>query len=123
MKLKEWHFGRIGQQATHSAPEAAHAPAPVAPRVAATVPEVKEAEGYKLFLASNNDTGYLNVFKHPNGKFQATYWDSELVKQAHLGPYDTAVEAAVAYAKKHMAAKGVHAVENDLSRHRSLRQR
>ena len=59
---------------------------------------VVEAEGYKLHLAtrSNNKTGYKGV-KEQNGRFYAERWIDG--KQVHLGTYDTAVEAAVAYAR------------------------
>ena len=64
--------------------------------------EVKEAEGYKLFLAghSNSTTGYLGVYK-VGDKFRAKREVDG--KQIYLGIYDTAVDAAVAYAK-HVAA-------------------
>ena len=59
--------------------------------------EVKEAEGYKLHLATRSDstTGYLGVSKLATGKFlcQASG------KNLKLGYFNTAVEAAVAYAQ------------------------
>ena len=75
---------------------------------ATVVPEVKEAEGYKLFLSSNSQSGYRGVTKEPSGRFKAYYWDKALDKHVCIGTYDTVVEAAVAYAK-HMAEKGVYA--------------
>ena len=59
----------------------------------------KEAEGYKLFLSSKSESGYLNVFKQLNGRFNAHHRHSVRKEQVSLGTYDTAVEAAVAYAK------------------------
>ena len=56
---------------------------------------VEEAEGLRLHLSSNNGTGYKGV-TNIRGRFQAK------VQGAHakdLGYYDTAVEAAVAYAR------------------------
>ena len=57
---------------------------------------VKEAEGYTLYLSPNSATGYLGVSaptKSHGYRYAATYADK------HLGMFDTAVEAAVAYAK------------------------
>ena len=71
---------------------------------------VKEAEGYKLFLNSKSATGYKGVTKRPDGTFRADFWDSALTNVS-LGSFQTAVEAAVAYAK-HMAASSVYPDEN-----------
>ena len=80
-------------------------PNPPPARVAVnSVVEVKEAEGYKLFLSSDSATGYQYVTKSLNGR--------RFVARC-LGTYDTAVEAALAYAK-HMAAHGVYADESVL---------
>ena len=68
---------------------------------------MKEADGYKLFLSSGNATGYKGVYKQTNGKFIAQYTDTALNKLMYIGIYDTAVEAAVAYAKQ-MAAKSIY---------------
>ena len=58
---------------------------------------VKEAEGHKLFLSSKSETGYKGVGYHwYGGKFQG-YSGSGPGNSG--GTYDTAVEAAVAYAK------------------------
>ena len=61
---------------------------------------MKEAEGYKLF-SKKTATGYMGVYEHPSGRFRAHRWDDD--KYGHIGYYDTAVEAAVTYAK-HVAA-------------------
>ena len=76
-------------------------PAPVA--VASPPPNVvrREAEGYKLFLSRNDVTGYVGVTESPTGRFVAARSD------VTIGMYDTAVEAAVAYAR-HMAAQGIY---------------
>ena len=60
---------------------------------------VKEAEGYKLHLAtrSNSTTGYLNVSKMASGHFNAVRMVDG--KTVYLGSYNTAVEAAVAVAR------------------------
>ena len=82
---------------------------------AVTVPVVavvKEAAGYKLFLSSKSVTGYMGVSKHAAGRFWASYYDSALANTVSLGTYDTAVEAAVAYAK-HMAAEVMKDFEQD----------
>ena len=56
-----------------------------------------EAEGLRLHLSSSNSTGYKNVFKQASGRF----WAQHTVDggQVHIGTFDTAVEAAVAYAR------------------------
>ena len=73
------------------------------------VPVVKEAGGYKLFLSSEsrNESGYKGVRQTLSGRFHVRCTDSALKSDLSLGTYDTAVEAAVEYAK-HMAAKGVY---------------
>ncbi|EOD20879.1 hypothetical protein EMIHUDRAFT_117407 [Emiliania huxleyi CCMP1516] len=55
---------------------------------------VAEAEGLRLHLSSNNSTGYKRVSKQASGRFKAQ-------RQGYvtIGTFDTAVEAAVAYAK------------------------
>ena len=54
---------------------------------------VKEAEGYKLHLSSTfNDTGYKGV-REEGSRYRARYAGES------LGLFDTAVKAAVAYAK------------------------
>ena len=55
-----------------------------------------EAEGLRLHLSSSSATGYLGVFQHStNGRFYRHGADGKLV----LATFDTAVEAAVAYAR------------------------
>ena len=62
---------------------------------------VKEAGGYKLFLSRKNPTGYVGVQKQAYGRFQAKYYDGASDDNNHvsLGRFNTAIEAAVAYAK------------------------
>ena len=76
-------------------------PAPPKPAKPSVEGVAEEAEGYKLHLAnrSNSSTGYKGVSTLPNGRFIAIYYDSALKKNVCLGTYNTAVEAAVAYAK------------------------
>ncbi|EOD34401.1 hypothetical protein EMIHUDRAFT_98774, partial [Emiliania huxleyi CCMP1516] len=65
---------------------------PPAPPTVAT-----EAEGLRLHLSSSGGTGYKGVARRPSGRFSAQHWvDGRLVG---LGYFDTAVEAAVAYAR------------------------
>ena len=87
--------------AKHAAGEEVVRPVPAA----AVEVEVKEAEGYQLFLStrSDNKTGYKGVHEH-DGRFQARRSVGD--KMVHIGYYDTAVEAAVAYAK-HAAGEEV----------------
>ena len=70
---------------------------------------VKEADGYKLFVSDKNPTGYMGVFQQQNGRFEAKRKVGG--KYVYIGTYDTAVEAAVAYAK-HAAKDGVYPDEN-----------
>ncbi|EOD03821.1 hypothetical protein EMIHUDRAFT_372674 [Emiliania huxleyi CCMP1516] len=56
----------------------------------------EEAEGLRLHLSSSNVTGYRGVHEH-EGRFQAQRVADG--RQVHLGTFDTAVEAAVAYAR------------------------
>ena len=62
---------------------------------------MKEAGGYKLFLSRKNPTGYVGVQKQAYGRFQAKYYDGASDDNNHvsLGRFNTAIEAAVAYAK------------------------
>ena len=73
---------------------------------------VKEAEGYRLFPSPRKgSTGYKGVSSaHYTKKFEVTYWDATQKKAVYLSTHDTAVEAAVAYAR-HMAIKGIYPVE------------
>ena len=61
-----------------------------APAVAA------EAEGLRLHLSSSSITGYKGVTQHPTGRYVARPTRAGTV---HIGFFDTAVEAAVAYAR------------------------
>ena len=59
---------------------------------------VAEAEGLQLHLSSKNtSTGYKGVARHHSGRFEARR--SVNGRNVHLGLFDTAVEAAVAYAQ------------------------
>jgi len=71
-------------------------PVPTAPPRRA--PLVAEAEGLRLHVSSrsNNTTGYTGVVKH-GSRFKAQ--DRRDGKAVSLGTFDTAVEAAVAYAR------------------------
>ena len=67
------------------------------PRVTDAV--VTEAEGLKLHLSSKNATGYLGVYP-ARGRFAARLNGRAPDADQHfLGTFDTALEAAVAYAK------------------------
>ncbi len=59
---------------------------------------VEEAEGWRLHLSSSSNTGYKGVFRKPNGRFLAQI--SRLASTNHIGVYDTAVQAAIAYARQ-----------------------
>ena len=63
---------------------------------AASSQVVTEAEGVKLILSDRNSTGYHNV--RPERSRYRTY-NYENGKQKHIGTFDTAVEAALAYAR------------------------
>ena len=72
---------------------------------------VKEADGFKLHLSSRSTTGYLGV--RPCGDvFQARRQSCAPAKRVSLGTFDTAVEAAVAYAKR-MAADAAEGEEGE----------
>ena len=66
-------------------------PAQPPPAVAA------EEEGLHLHFSSNNATGYKGVFKQASGRFKSQRMVDG--KEVRLGTFDTAVEAAVAYAR------------------------
>ncbi|EOD21073.1 hypothetical protein EMIHUDRAFT_101766 [Emiliania huxleyi CCMP1516] len=55
-----------------------------------------EAEGLRLHLSNSNSTGYRGVHKH-SGRFRAQHRVNGRI--VYLGYFDTAVEAAVAYAR------------------------
>ena len=75
-----------GKKAVHEAPAAAEV--------------VEEAEGLKLHLSSKSSSGYLGVYKCPrdNGTYEAR--DTRNSEFKSLGIYDSALEAAVAYARR-----------------------
>ena len=56
-----------------------------------------EAEGLRLHLSSSNPSGYKGVVKHASGRFEARHKVDG--RQVYLAVLDTAVEAAVAYAR------------------------
>jgi len=67
-------------------------------RAALSLLEEAEAEGLQLHLSSKNtSTGYKGVARHHSGRFEARR--SANGRSLHLGLFDTAVEAAVAYAQ------------------------
>ena len=59
---------------------------------------VTEADGYKLFLSPRRKSGYKGVSLTTNGKYLAEKYVGTK-DYVCIGSYDTAVEAAVAYAK------------------------
>ena len=68
---------------------------------------VTEAEGYQLFLSRKSKSGYMGVSEMSSGGFQARRFTSSQ-RLVDLGLFDTALDAAVAYAK-HAAADGMRA--------------
>ena len=60
-------------------------------------PIVSEAEGYKLHLSSKNPTGYVGVAHTTSGRYEVRFGKTA---GAYVGIYDTAVEGALAYAKR-----------------------
>ena len=71
---------------------------------------VNEADGYTLFLSNRkNDSGYKGVTKMRNGRYEAYYYDASRKVKVNIGVYDTAVEAAVAYAKHVQSLDGAGA--------------
>ena len=63
---------------------------------AAEAPVVAVAEGLRLHLSSSSITGYKGVCDR-SGRFDAQHWVGG--RNVKLGRFDTAVEAAVAYAR------------------------
>ncbi|EOD34363.1 hypothetical protein EMIHUDRAFT_202126 [Emiliania huxleyi CCMP1516] len=88
-----------------------------AERAAEVVPE---AEGLRLHLSSNG-TGYKGVSRQYDRKFQAA-WTFDGTPQ-YLGSFDTAVEAAVAYARAFGEAPAVVADFEGLRLHLSSSNR
>ena len=77
-------------------------PPDTSPPAAGTTLVTKQAEGLTLVLNEGSSTGYKGV--RPKGdRFMAEIWEDG--RNVSLGRYDTAVEAAVAYAR-HAAPKG-----------------
>mmetsp|Transcript_40235 Transcript_40235/g.121703 ORF Transcript_40235/g.121703 Transcript_40235/m.121703 type:complete len:151 (+) Transcript_40235:108-560(+) len=64
-----------------------------------------EAEGFRLHLSSSS-TGYKGVRQSYSGRFEAQHWVDG--RNLGLGYFDTAVEAAVAYARSVALAQPVH---------------
>ena len=63
-----------------------------------------EADGYNLFLSDKSASGYKGV-SVTDGRYQADY------RNRHLGKFDTAVAAAIAYAKAAHAEESPRALE------------
>ena len=59
-------------------------------------PLVREAGGYKLWLSNKSSSGYLGVYRER----RTGRWKVEYKKVGGFGMHDTAVQAAVAYAKR-----------------------
>ena len=81
-------------------------------RVVGQAPELpeglaEEAEGLRLHLSRTNPTGYKGVYEDAHGNFQAQLKVGR--KVTHLGYFETAVEAAVAYARAVRAAEASEA--------------
>ncbi|EOD22356.1 hypothetical protein EMIHUDRAFT_116813 [Emiliania huxleyi CCMP1516] len=57
-----------------------------------------EAEGLRLHLSSSSATGYKGVYRQASGRFEAQHSVGKK-RMVSLGNFDTAVEAAVAYAR------------------------
>ena len=58
---------------------------------------VRQAEGWRLHLSPKSSTGYLGVVRQVSGRYEARRLSQGT--HQHLGLFDTAVEAAIAYAK------------------------
>ena len=110
------HFGTAVQAAVAYARAVGQAAAG-AERAAEVVPE---AEGLRLHLSSNG-TGYKGVSRQYDRKFQATWIFDGTPK--YLGSFDTAVEAAVAYARAFGEAPAVVADFEGLRLHLSSSNR
>ena len=98
-------FGTAVEAAVAYARHAGPAPPPK-PKPAV----VEEFDGLRLHLSSKNSMGYLGVSPvSGSGRFQAQLRDNG--KQVYIGTYDTAVEAAAAYARtlKSLEMLGVRA--------------
>jgi hypothetical protein len=71
---------------------------------AAAAEVVSEAEGLRLHLSSRSRSGYSNVYQTVNGRFVAQAWNGW--KIIYLDSFDSAVQAAVAYARHMLTAGG-----------------
>ena len=71
---------------------------------------VKEAEGFKLHLSPRGSTGYLSVSRN-HGRFVAQAFSDG--KRINIGRYETAVEAAVAYARHTLSVGGTGPEEEE----------
>jgi len=92
----------VVEEAAGAAPAAgAEEPAPLeegaaAAAAAAEAPLAEEAKGLRLHLSSSSSTGYKGVYSR-DGRFHAQH--SVGGRKVTIGRFDTAVEAAVAYAR------------------------
>ena len=75
---------------------------------------VAEAEGLALHLSSSTKSGYKGVSQLESGRWRARFSTRRGGKYVHigLGTYDTAVEAAVAYAK-HVQSREAGAADEE----------
>ena len=65
-----------------------------------------------MHLSSSNSSGYKGVTRRGSGRFVATYPARDGEEPVSLGSFDTAVEAAVAYARSvHQAASVTYATD------------
>ena len=73
---------------------------------------VTEVDGVELHLSSRNPNGYEGVF-HNGSSFGAYYHHGHLCRRSELGTFDSAVAAALAYAKFALvvASEGLQAAE------------
>ena len=83
---------------------------------------VKQVDGVRLHLSRRSSTGYSGVYPR-SGRFQTQLRTSSDGKQttSHTGTYDTAVEAAVAYAKHWIAVGGTEPKEEEMDGYRLVR--
>ena len=72
---------------------------------------VKQVDGVRLHLSCRSSTGYSGVYPRC-GRFRAQLRSDG--KQTLTGTYDTAVEAAVAYAKQWIAVGGAEPKEEEI---------
>ena len=72
---------------------------------------MKQVDGVRLHLSRRSSTGYSGVYPR-SGRFRAQLRSDG--KQTLTGTYDTAVEAAVAYAKHWIAVGGAEPKEEEM---------